>query len=95
MCLICQIVATLWAMPKGVTKPVQLRVSVSDEDAKLIESMSGGTLSMASTAAAVLHGALQAIRQNAGLVTFPPRFQVLAHSEAALNERPGYGSQKR
>lgn len=93
MCLICHTVAKLGStMPRRITKPNQVRVYFADEDVETLKGMSGGVLSLASTASVVLHGALEAIRNNGGVVNFPPRFAVRNYPSGSpgLNEMVGF-----
>ena len=61
----------------AIIKPTQIRIRISDEDAETLEKLTGGVLTTAIAASALLHGAAEAVRKNKGKVHFPPVFEVL------------------
>jgi hypothetical protein len=61
----------------ALTKPSQVRIRVTDEDAETLDKLAGQVLSRADVASVLLHAAIQAIHKNKGKVQFPPELQVI------------------
>ena len=76
-------------MHMSATKPAQLRIRIEDEDAEMLEELSGRILSPPAVAAMLLAAAIEAIRENGGRITLPPKFQVSASGDTThtLNEK--------
>lgn len=64
-------------------KPSQIRIRIPDTDAELLDKLAGRALSRTDIASYVLSAALDAIRENEGKVSFPPKFCVDVEEEAA------------
>ncbi len=60
----------------ALTKPSQVRIRVTDEDAETLDKLAGEVLSRADVASVLLHAAIESIRKNKGRVAFPPEFEV-------------------
>ena len=58
-------------------KPSQIRIRISEDDARTMSDLTDDVLSVTDIATYVLHGAILAIRENGGKVELPPRFTVL------------------
>lgn len=73
----------------SLLKPNQLRVRIDNDDERTLEELCGRILSPPVLASMLLHAALQAVRDNGGSMTFPPRFKVDTTPERLeLNDKP-------
>lgn len=74
----------------SVTKPVQIRIRIADEDMPIIIALAGRVLSVTDVASLLLSGAVEAVKNNSGEVAFPPKFNVdnSPRVDLQLNEKP-------
>jgi hypothetical protein len=63
-------------MPQNI-KPMQIRIRVPEEDVEVLQMLGGKTLPVASVASSLLSAALEAVRENQGRLSFPPKMQVV------------------
>ena len=61
----------------AILKPAQIRIRVIGRDATTLDKLCNNVLNRNEVASALLHAALQAVRENQDKIQLPPKFKVI------------------